>query len=119
VYTNADVVTNKEYWAVHELGHAFVNATGSRTPVTILAQAQTENPLLNRVYSETDPQGFAGTHAHPWLWQHSTSSSASEVFADMYLGPAYNTWANSPAGRDRSAFMTSNMALLLDLALRR
>ena len=117
VYTNADVVTNKEYWAVHELGHAFVSATGSRTPVNMLAEAIISNPLLGRG-AEDEYAGFASTLEHPWLWQHSPVNSASEIFADMYLGAAYNSWEVSPLGQDRSNFMAGNIALWVDLALR-
>lgn len=119
VYTDADEITYKSQWIGHELGHAFVNAVGSATPIRRLTRAINENPLLARAYSRTDFQGFGSTHAHPWLWQHSESSDPREIFADMYLGWSYNTWEASSAGEARSNFMTGNVSLLVDLALRR
>jgi hypothetical protein len=120
VYTDADEITYKTHWIGHELGHAFVNAVGSSTPISLLTQGiKADGSLLGRVYSERDAQGFGSTHAHPWIWQQSGSSDPREIWADMYLGWNHNTWAVSPAGEARSNFMTGNISLLVDLALRR
>jgi hypothetical protein len=120
VYTDADIITNKSHWARHELGHAFVHAVGDSTPIDLLGDAIANNPLLDRGSDTAGYYGFASDQNSPRLWQQSVGNAGTattEIWADMYLGWTSNTWEVSPAGADRSAFMTNNMPLLVDIAL--
>ena len=101
VFDNATIFANSassEHWAVHELGHAFVWATGSSNPVDTLdiaihgtkrtnnAPSQRGNSRMGRP-PDGELWGFAGGRT---AWQNSWSDHTSEVFADMYTGWVYD-----------------------------
>ena len=118
VYTDANIVGNKEHWAGHELGHAFVYAVGSSAPVDALRSAQRNRSFPNRTgYSLQVDFGFGSTHEHPWLWQQSSDPAPEEELADMFLGWSYGTWALSPEGQARQEFMDANMPKWISTAL--
>ena len=109
------------HWAVHEFGHAFVNAIAGGTtaimrPVTWLKVYQNMFPNFpNRPdgSAKGDTWGFAGGR---WEWQRSPSGDASEEFADMYLGWVYNQWEASPAGQMRAGFTDTYMPMWVDMS---
>lgn len=109
------------HWAVHELGHAFVNAVAGRgaRPVGTLKLYQWAGfPNRPANSDRRDSFGFAGGR---WAWQRSSSGSASEEFADMYLGWAYNQWelndtgGLSTDGQMRANFMNNLMPIWLNM----
>ncbi len=109
--------TKSEHLIVHEFGHAFEarleDVMGTKIPRNLLLKVQYHNPNFpDRIL---DPEtgivpnkdyGFAGVR---WLWQLSADPSPGEEFADMFLGWAYDAWADNPAGRLRSDFMDAHM----------
>ena len=110
-------------WAVHELGHSFVNATGSSLPVTNYEKLQ-EYGFANRGANggcEFSTCGFAG---EPWVWQRSTDGDAREEFADMYLGWVYGAWEYrhgqlTTNGYQRSSYMNNFMPSYVEMAINR
>jgi RHS repeat-associated protein len=122
VYTDANIAGDPN-WAIHELGHAFVN-TGRGTPILTLSIFQSfeanfpNRPLTDDPhYWDNSPWGFAGGFG---TWQRSDKGRASEEFADMYLGWVRNQWAVrgvvngkpvwTEAGQMRADFMNTYMA---------
>ncbi len=73
---------------VHELGHAFNNATGSETknslPSFMLRDEDGKHTELPGQY-----YGFEGGWDE---WQFGYDNTKSEVFADMFVGWTYNRW---------------------------
>jgi len=118
VYSNAKVADPR--FIIHELGHAF-NQSRNWRPVNALAAEWKTNPKFPRRSDEKS--GFAGP---AYGWQQSRVTSASEEFADMFIGWTYNTWqmdastgGPAAAGRARSEWMTTNMAEWLSPATAR
>lgn len=108
--TNLDITSvyqdgqnHGEFWAVHELGHAFnasvVNATNA-DPYHSLEVAFGQNGTLNGY--ALDPR--AGMNPHPWQ-QHANSNETNEIFADYFLNWAYNSFTDNPAGRVQYGWM--------------
>lgn len=116
VYTNADLAAGDARWAVHELGHAFVN-TGRGKPISTLDHYQaTVAGFPNKPLTPNNPDGKWGFAGPRWGWQRSDQGKTSEEFADMYLGWVYNQWEQnsrgdgwSPQGKMRADFMNSLM----------
>jgi hypothetical protein len=109
---------------VHELGHAFAQRAGGQ-PYRDLNAAQIG-------YTRPDGQviqvagggwgaGYVRTskgYAGPFPgWQQSTVRTANEDFADMFLGWAYNHFADDPAGAARYQWMAVNMPRWIALAV--
>jgi RHS repeat-associated protein len=119
VYTDANLAGGDARWAVHELGHAFVN-TGRGNPITMLDHYQaTVAGFPNRPLTPNDPLGTWGFAGPRWDWQRSDQGRTSEEFADMYLGWVYNQWEPgdgggwSDLGQMRADFMNSLMTTWL------
>ena len=53
--------------------------------------------------------GFAGG-MNDWQFSVNELNSTYEVFADMFVGWTYNTWAPGPVGANRDAYMNAIMA---------
>jgi hypothetical protein len=105
---------------IHELGHAF-NAVMGGAPVGLLTKSIAENPLLQRSSDSNSYSGFASRNSQR-VWVQNPSTSASEVFADQFLGWTRNTWERlpgdrygvwTPEGAARSNWMTTNMSVWL------
>jgi RHS repeat-associated protein len=79
---------------IHELGHAF-NIRLGRTPEDAL---NLEDDLLVR------DSGFYGP-ARNITWQQSRRTSASEIYADQFLGWIYGLWGSDYRGPLRADFM--------------
>jgi len=82
-------------FVTHEMGHAFENAysevyklyTGSPTEYKPARTQVALDENLNNRY------GFAGGFLD---WQWSDDPSTGEIFADMFVGWIFNSWAPSP-----------------------
>lgn len=114
VYTDARPITNVKEWAVHELGHSFVYASGYaagdvRNMNNLLKYYQSLEsvpyqggrsvfPIRDNI-DKTLYFGFASTRTSPLLMQQSLAidSSAEEV-ADMFLGWVYGSWETDEFG---------------------
>ncbi len=124
VYTDAGVISDP-HWAVHELGHAFVN-TG-RGVLSDLERYRDgfDYPDIyikfpDRPITPNNPNGTWGFAGRRWDWQRSALGRDSEEFADMYLGWVYDKWEARVDGRwtvhgqMRADFMDYGMSLWLD-----
>ena len=113
---------------VHELGHAFAQRAG-RQPYGDLQAARISyiNERGEEVivagggwpglgYQRTD-NGYVLTNGQRWPWQQSAVQTANEDFADMFLGWAYNHFADDPAGAARYQWMAANMPHWIALAV--
>jgi hypothetical protein len=119
-----NMLIGDEHWAVHEFGHAFVNAVAGRArPIHMLDIHQRVPGFPDR--PDNGPLdafwGFAGGR---WDWQRSPSGATSEEFADMFLGWVYGQWEMdvtgsrlSQGGQRRADFMNLFMGLWLDRQL--
>ncbi|MBM3153186.1 MAG: hypothetical protein FJZ96_13450 [Chloroflexi bacterium] len=94
------LATNGTNNIVHELGHAF-NASMGGAPANQLGVDMGANAMLRRWADKRRYFGFGSTyHSRPLEWQMSVNpdddpdyvESASEIFADMFLGWVFNTW---------------------------
>jgi RHS repeat-associated protein len=96
--TPQDLMTSDsgQRFITHEMGHAFENAylevhkTGHKPARNLIAA---NNQLNNRL-------GFADGFL---IWQWSEDNSSGEIFADMFVGWAFNSWApppTAPSGTD-------------------
>lgn len=112
------------HWAVHELGHSFVNATGGSLPLTHYENLQRVG-YADRGGTCLNNCGFAGGQ---WEWQRSGSGETSEEFADMFLGWVYNQWESGGTaatngltlnGYQRSLFMNNLMPTYVDMTVNR
>jgi hypothetical protein len=108
--------------AAHELGHIFDRRTGNDHASADLGATRIElddGTLIagGNPYQRTN-LGYA-TAGFPWQ-QHSAAipggATPSEDFADMFLGWAYNHFANNAAGAARYNWMSTNMAEWITLA---
>jgi hypothetical protein len=79
---------------IHELGHA-LNIRLGRGPENALAVRQ--DLLVNG----------AGFYGYPGniTWEQSTGTTASETFADQFLGWVYGAWGDDDLGPVRAEFM--------------
>jgi len=110
IFANAapENIISRPHLLAHELGHAFENALANRDGSKLGREALSARPdLLNR-------QGFYGP---PLFWQLSTDMGSSEIFADMFLGWAYNKWEEespggdlTPSGAAKAEFMREIMS---------
>jgi hypothetical protein len=92
---------------VHEFGHAFADLwymkDGPYSP---------DGPYSSIPGKLLVEGGF---HISPvsarLTWrQHLGDTSPNEIFADMFLGWTFDTWASDDLGNDRADFMTTNMS---------
>ncbi len=97
--------------ATHELGHTFDWRTDFQGRIDLAAKWNADPNFPQR---NSDPDGYAG---EAFGWQQSISTGASEEFADMFLGWAYNRWGNNAAGGARSDWMSTNMPTWTALAI--
>jgi hypothetical protein len=109
IFSNAtsNDITSHSQLIVHELGHAFSQEGAARG--------------FDWVYTglSINRNGFYG----PALsWQLSTDMSASEIYADMFLGWVYGKWEAGPqkgkysiAGQDKAEFMYGTNTYILKL----
>ncbi|GJQ33922.1 MAG: hypothetical protein HBSAPP04_27610 [Ignavibacteriaceae bacterium] len=86
---------------VHEFGHAFASRYGDSP----------EGPYRNiPSILIKSPRGFASSPMSANLtWRQNPEKSASEVFADMFLGWVFDMWAADSFGDMRDDFMTERM----------
>ncbi len=106
--------------AIHELGHVYEWRVGhptdsTRVPRGTLGDDKTQAAQHpDQYYWPGRNEGFAG----PYLgWQQNpTANMDGEEFADMYIGWAYDQWAEDPetggwtqAGQARADWMENNM----------
>jgi len=121
IYGKPEHFVGDDHWAVHELGHAFVNAVTGANPIATVEFAQGYG-FVDRPddFREDMNWGFAGGR---YEWQRSASGDAAEEFADMYLGWVYGKWQTrddgslSTFGAQRSTFMNYYMPYWVDLAV--
>ena len=98
-------------WIVHELGHAFENATLDARGAKFGRNALPPE-LLNRDF------GFHGGIAS---WQYSGELGSGEIFADMFIGWVYNRWEETNGvitseGQGRQTYMNNGMPLWVMMA---
>jgi RHS repeat-associated protein len=105
---------------IHELGHAF----DSRIKLDGRNSLNTENPIiLNNEWSYISrPDGFYISdpinNPNEQTWMQSLEISASEIFADMFLGWVFDNHFSSDAyGEARSEFMDRHMPIWIDNAI--
>jgi hypothetical protein len=88
-------------------------------PLSLLKRTLSEQEDPNRVDSYT---GFAGGWEE---WQYGSGDSRGEIFADMFLGWVFDTWATKPQGqltdmaKLRRDHMSTNMIDLIMITLNR
>jgi hypothetical protein len=124
IYANAPEGGYTFQNAAHELGHFFAQRAG-RQPYHDLNAAQIGYTLPDgeviQVAGGGWGAGYARTskgYAGPFPgWQQSTVRTANEDFADMFLGWAYNHFADDPAGAARYQWMAVNMPRWIALAV--
>ena len=94
---------------VHELGHAFANLWYRKDGKYDYSgpYGQISNNLRNESGFAPLPSDVIPGSVLIWR-QHPNDTSPQEIFADMFLGWTFNTWAANDIGR--SAFMNTNMA---------
>jgi len=127
VYTNAPHGGYTFHNAAHELGHLLAQRTGwSRGTYQAYAdlnaaQIELDNGTIiagggwpGLGYQRTD-LGYA-TLESPWQ-QNWWTPTPNEDFADMFLGWAYNHFADNPAGAARYQWMNVNMPRWMTLAV--
>lgn len=130
VFKNATIDYAYEHprWVVHELGHAFENATEINDGSTSKKPGRDGLPKdllirkLNDPSNRDDPHaGFYGPFSR---WQYSEQRERGEIFADMFVGWVYNTWAKRSDGyltdmaARRADYMEQKMPYLISLALK-
>jgi RHS repeat-associated protein len=128
IYANAPEGGYTFQNAAYELGHFFAQRA-SRQPYHDLNAARITyvDPDTNQVvpvagggwgtgYVRTN-RGYVLTNGRTWPWQQNTSATANEDFADMFLGWAYNHFADDPAGAARYQWMAVNMPRWIALAV--
>jgi len=96
---------------VHELGHAFENATEQTR-----ANSSTYKPAREAL-PWTDREGLA----EGGIWRQSDELTSGEIFADMFVGWTYDTWRTDARGitvrgSEYRQWMNQNMPLWVDLA---
>jgi hypothetical protein len=130
VYTNivdngVNGLIGDRHWAVHELGHSFVNATGGSSPLTQYENLQRVGFADRGGSCLSQHCGFAGGQ---WEWQRSGDGATSEEFADMFLGWVYGQWERGGTvvtnglttnGYQRSIYMDHFMPTYVDMAASR
>jgi hypothetical protein len=116
---------------VHELGHAFNQkfVGEQRTPANLLAQSQYSDPLfpdrmdypVNHEPGWTGPNSGFASPQNVLVWQMAVNQagSASEEFADMFLGWTFDTWEMSEAGAKRGGWMGMNMGIFIQASIGR
>jgi RHS repeat-associated protein len=111
-------------WIVHELGHAFEHAVSPGRPWDSPGRMGLHTDFLKRKPANPNDRdrnaGFAGGFEN---WQYSRSNERGEIFADMFLGWVYNTWATTSQGRltemaqRRADYMSQQMPVLIGIIL--
>jgi RHS repeat-associated protein len=88
-----------EHFITHEMGHVFENAYEE-----VLGN-QPGRKLVGKTSNINNRNGLA----EGWLnWQWSQDTSSGEIFADMFVGWAFNTWAQYPSNNDQRALEMYN-----------
>jgi hypothetical protein len=115
--TSQDVINNPR-WAIHELGHAFENAT-----IIVRPNGTSYKPGRASLPSKLlgSRLGFHGG----WLdWQYSKEMSDGEIFADMFIGWVYKRWEGNQGqqltfqvGLARSSHMHQGMPIWINMAM--
>ncbi|MBL1128411.1 MAG: hypothetical protein HND44_07905 [Chloroflexi bacterium] len=100
-------------WAVHELGHGFEAKVND-----ILGIEHVRN---NLPVDFANRDGFAGDYPG---WQQNDCEVAcnGEIYADMFVGWTYNRWDTGeyfPEGQAKANYMTTNMAVWIDIVAQR
>ena len=106
---------------VHEIGHAFNNlfwmtlSSGERVrlPEFLFSHAQTNISGFPDRDTSAPNYGYGGPFG---FWQQSRDPTASEEFADNFIGWAYNSWGGGPAGEMRANWMNNFMSVAIDMA---
>ena len=109
---------------IHELGHAFNNlfwttlSSGARVrlPEYLFSRAQTSIPGFPDRDSTAPNYGYGGAFG---FWQQSREITASEEFADNFIGWTYNYWEGNAAGEMRANWMNGFMPVGIDMASNR
>ncbi len=101
--------------AAHELGHIFDRRTGDQARANLATANITyvnERGRINTITTGVNriQDGFATQGDMPTTWQQNPARKSGEEFADMFLGWAYNHFANNAAGAARFHWMSTNMA---------
>ncbi|MDD5760076.1 MAG: hypothetical protein PHI06_13455 [Desulfobulbaceae bacterium] len=96
---------------VHELGHAFAQLFyGSDR------KYDEKGPYLNIPDEFLNNEGFyksPPSASRTWQQHPCTKNDCppQEIFADMFLGGTFDTWASGEIGPMRDVFMTTNMTI--------
>jgi len=106
---------------IHELGHAFNNlfwmtlSSGERVrlPDFLFSHAQTNISGFPDRDTSAPNYGYGGPFG---FWQQSRDTTASEEFADNFIGWTYNYWGGGPAGEMRANWMNNFMSVAIDMA---
>jgi RHS repeat-associated protein len=100
---------------IHELGHAF-NVRLGRVPENEIDSYSTiingeKWEMVNR--DETKSGFFQGDILEygTFTWVQSPQITATEIFADMFIGWVYNRWADDVYGQERARFMDERMPI--------
>ena len=125
IYANAPEGGYTFQNAAHELGHFFVQRA-SRQPYHDLNAAQIGYTLPDGEVIQVAGGGWGAGYVRtskgyatvrgPWQ-QNWWTATPNEDFADMFLGWAYNHFANDPAGAARYQWMAVNMPRWIALAV--
>jgi hypothetical protein len=84
-----------------------------RIPEYLFGHAQTSIPRFLDINSSLPNYGCGELFNH---WQQSKGISASEEFADNFIGWTYNYWEESDAGYTRGNWMNRFMSVAVDIA---
>jgi RHS repeat-associated protein len=119
IYSHAKIASPNAgtQFIVHELAHVYDNING-QVPRDVLAAYQSNHDKFPDRGGDLNPEtsianyGFFGPFKSS-PWQQSGEISASEEFADQFVGWTYNTWASDPYGygQARANFMNYHMSL--------
>jgi hypothetical protein len=62
-------------------------------------------------------RGFYTDQYGTKTWVQYSSINSSEMFSDMFIGWAYNRWADDEFGHERARFMEENMPIWINQAI--
>jgi hypothetical protein len=106
---------------IHELGHAFANLWWANDPATGKTEYAPDGPYeILKQWDNRNMLSNDGFHPSPisgrllWRQHPEDQPTGNEVFADMFLGWVFDTWADDPSGEDRDAFMAARMQAWLE-----
>ncbi|MBI5823368.1 MAG: RHS repeat-associated core domain-containing protein [Chloroflexi bacterium] len=116
-FNHSDWLLRARNNVIHELGHAF-NWAMNQTPELRLTNDMGFDELLLRDPDSNSYSGFASRN-NERTWVQNPATTASEVFADQFLGWTMNKWQTDAGNRygkwtvqsaTRANWMTTNMA---------